>query len=285
MDHPGTPVEIIGTIIYAMIYPFLHQNPNGFVLYNLQHPRLFLTLSHAFLFIMNITCVIFFFFIAEPSKRLESILIASSLATAFFSIHPLSFFATAAWSHNYFAFPFGTLILLYLYKVLNSEKFMKVVPTKHLIGLGISAGLLSAVTFYFASWIFGILFSIIICYQIRNLSWKTILISAGIVVISSTLGFILAILPNLSNVSHFYEFITGLLTHTNSYLIDSPQMPTALRMIVNFTRAYRDLPTLFIYTAVCIILTIIAFFLWHKQPSKKPGPWGITIGLILQAIC
>ena len=114
--------------------------------------------------------------------------------------------------------------------------------------------------------------------------FKTLLISKGIVVISSTLGFILAILPNLSNVSHFYEFITGLLTHTNSYLIDSPQMPTALRMIVNFTRAYRDLPTLFIYTAVCIILTIIAFFLWHKQPSKKPGPWGITIGLILQAI-
>src|SRR6266851_9387611 len=39
IDHPGTPVEVLGTLLLALSYPFLHLANQGFVTHYLNHPQ------------------------------------------------------------------------------------------------------------------------------------------------------------------------------------------------------------------------------------------------------
>src|SRR5512141_2770089 len=46
VDHPGTPLEMVGTLILAGTYPWLAGNPEGFVGFHLRHPQVFFTLAY-----------------------------------------------------------------------------------------------------------------------------------------------------------------------------------------------------------------------------------------------
>ena len=52
--HPGTPVQIIGTILVAMTYPFIRGGVDSLVQYHIQYPQVFLGMARAFLILGSI---------------------------------------------------------------------------------------------------------------------------------------------------------------------------------------------------------------------------------------
>ena len=57
IEHPGIPVELLGTGLLALTYPFIQGTSDTFVMYHLSRPELFLTLMRAFLSLFGLICV------------------------------------------------------------------------------------------------------------------------------------------------------------------------------------------------------------------------------------
>src|SRR4030042_5852908 len=48
-DQPGSPLEMLGTVLYALTFPFPRMDINAFIRFHLVHPRVFLTAAHGLL--------------------------------------------------------------------------------------------------------------------------------------------------------------------------------------------------------------------------------------------
>src|SRR5512138_2049562 len=59
-DHPGTPVEILGTMLLGTDYVFFPSRAN-FISHYLEKPELFLNVAHGFITLLSILCAIYFF--------------------------------------------------------------------------------------------------------------------------------------------------------------------------------------------------------------------------------
>ena len=59
-DHPGTPVEIIGTMLLGTSYVFFTDHAN-FINTYLEHPAYFLNLAHGLITLLSVLCAIYFF--------------------------------------------------------------------------------------------------------------------------------------------------------------------------------------------------------------------------------
>ncbi len=276
IDHPGTPLEIIGTIILLATRLFLPNHQGSFILYHLQHPELFLGLARGFIVLSSLGCALLFFYTARESKRLEDVLIAASLVMMFFVIHPDSFSTLTIWSHNSFNFAFGTLLLIILFGILDAPGE---IPQWKIAGIGLGMGALTSITIYFAAWIAGALIAIMVFHRLQKLSWrKTILAAIGIVA-SSLAGFFLATLPILNLYPAFGSWITGLIFHQGIYGSGAEGITSPSLLLANFSMLVRDLPILFAAAGIELFLLLFALIRWRREISQKPRAWAMAAGL------
>ena len=56
-DHPGTPVEMIGTMLLGTAYVFFTDHTN-FISTYLEHPAYFLTVAHSLITLLSLLCAI-----------------------------------------------------------------------------------------------------------------------------------------------------------------------------------------------------------------------------------
>src|SRR5574341_2592619 len=283
-DHPGTPLEEIGTTILAVTYPFLATTPEGFISFHLQNPGVFLNIAHYFLILFNLLCILIFFRAAQSADQQGKAVRAAALATMYFAVHPSSLSATTVWNHNSFNFPFGTLLLLFLFKSLNKGSSEATINKSTLVGLGLGAGILASVTIYMAAWIIGIIIAIFVYYWLRNLSWRQTILAVALTGASGALGFFLAVLPVIDRIAVFWNWVYSIAAHQSKYLATPPDEPIPARLRNNLGNFYNILPILFLSTILVIGLALLAFLLWRKQLREKAGGWAITAGLSVQII-
>ena len=62
VDHPGTPVQIIGSFLLALTYPFFGSS-EAFISFHLARPGAFFLMTNIFLLSVNILCA---FVLSEP---------------------------------------------------------------------------------------------------------------------------------------------------------------------------------------------------------------------------
>jgi len=282
VEHPGTPLEVIGSGIYVVTYPLVGKSPDDFVLYHLRNPRLFLTLAHAFLLLASIACIWRLSSVLTSEGNLEHALLAGSISVLYFAAHPLSFTALTVWSHNSLSFAFGTLFIVMLFESVVRRPPGDLVPLRQLIMFGLYAGVLTAVTIYLAAWIAGTLTIVIVFYRLQRISWRKTMAAALTIGASSLAGFSLAVLPGISQMLLFFRWVRALLTHESTYLLGSGDEPLLVRWAGNFVDLGRQLPMLFIATSVLLLLAAIAFVRWRNRAREKPGLWAFIFGTILQ---
>jgi hypothetical protein len=277
-------LEEIGTVILAATYPFLMNVPGGFISFHLRNPGVFLNIAHYFLILFNLLCILVFFRTAQSADPQGKAIKAAALATMYFAVHPSSLSATTVWNHNSFNFPFGTLSLLFLFKSLNKEPSEAAINKSTLVGLGLGAGILAAVTIYMATWAIGILTAILVYYRLRDLSWRQTILAMTLTGISSVIGFFLAVLPIFDRIAVFWNWIYSIATHQSKYLATPQDEPTPARLANHLIGFYHLLPILFLATIGVIGLALLALFLWRKRLREKAGAWAITAGLSVQII-
>src|SRR5215216_4467588 len=119
-DHPGTPVEILGTMLVGTTYVFFTHRAN-FIGYHLENPEYFLNLAHGLITLLSVLCAISFFLTVLGTLQKPNVYLALSLALLFYGLHPSSFKTLIVWSHTSFNFPLGAGYLILLFRVAHDK--------------------------------------------------------------------------------------------------------------------------------------------------------------------
>ena len=284
VDHPGTPLEVIGTVFLGVSYPFIASASQSFVAYQLAHPDFFLNFAHYFLIAVNLLCIYAFFSIALSHSGWKNIIYSAALSTAYFAIHPSSLSTSMIWNHNSFNFPFGTIILLVLYKYIAREENQNNLSAIRLIGLGMATGILASITIYMAGWAVGVMVTVFAYHLLKKTIWTKAVLLTSITGISAIVGFFVSVLPVINRMPYFRNWILSLFTHQSSYLAVPKDQPMLQRLAENIAIFYNMLPILFISLIALLVISIIVFLLYRKRFLEKPGLWAIVIGLFIQSL-
>jgi len=277
-DHPGTPIEVLGTILLGITYPFF-TTPANFIQYHLQNPELFLNLAHILVTFLSIGCAIFFFFTVLETTPRSGFLIAISLALMFYGLHAYAFTTLTIWSHTAFNFPLGTLYLLTLFKLAQIEG---VIISKAAIGLGFATGIMTAVMVNFLPWLVTTLVFVLLFYRLQHISWKQFFLTSTIITGSSAVGFFLTTLPAMNRLFYFFGFIQKLITHQLPYGNGPAGITTVPLLLSNFLNMIVSAPVLFASILIAICVSVYTLYLQRNYISKNPGKWAFVAGLTLQ---
>jgi hypothetical protein len=284
VDHPGTPVEMIGSAILGATYPWLAARPEGFVSFHLDNPQLFLGLAYGFLILTHLACLLVFFRLAPGPGHVSQAVLGAALASMYFAIQPYAFSGSVLWSHNSFSFPFGTLLLLALYGSLMREASGRATPTAVWIGLGLGVGILTAITIFLASWAVGILITISLYFGLLKRRWMSAAGAALAFALSGIMGFYLAVLPVINKMGGFWNWIYGILSHQSSYLAVPKNQSAIERISGNVLNLWHLLPALFIAMVIVIGLAAAALLLFRNQIKEQDALWAMAGGLSAQII-
>jgi hypothetical protein len=281
VDHPGTPIEILGTLLLALTYPFVGQP--SFVMYHLQNPSLFLGLARGFLALSHIVCIILMLRYVLPIKTRLDVFTATAVTLAFYAMDMWSVTTSAYWSHNAFNFPFGTLILLGLLVMARRGQLTR---PRELWFIGFCAGMLTAVQLYFAAWVIGIATTAVAFQRLNGSNWRSSLLSGVHVGVASLVGFLAATLPIIPHYGRFIDWLMLLVFNQGLYGTGSPGITSAESLSENF-RTVMERP-LFVLVTVLLLgglaLTAARTYLKRRSLRANAGLWAVAVGLSVQLI-
>ncbi|HET8643954.1 MAG TPA: hypothetical protein VFO85_00615, partial [Vicinamibacteria bacterium] len=194
VHHPGTPVQLLGTTLLALSYPFLRGAEGGFVLAHVRHPHVFFLMAHALLGLAGAAGVVAVGTRALAVRHGRDALCAAGLAASFHALSPLGLATTVYWSHNSFSFPFATLLALAAVLALRRRPTLE---RRLLALLALAAGVLAATQLYLATCAVGLAVTAATAEWLHRRSWRSSLGAAALVAGATAAGFVLSTLPVL----------------------------------------------------------------------------------------
>ncbi|HXQ34858.1 MAG TPA: hypothetical protein VN843_12665, partial [Anaerolineales bacterium] len=213
VDHPGTPVHLIGSLLLALTYPFF-DSQHAFINFHLSRPGGFFLMVHSFLLIANLFCIFVFYKIAVTTLEQDRLLGGMAVTLSYFLLHPYSFPSLTFWSHNSFNFPFGTLWLLWLYSELRKDEEIR---RRKLVLMGLAAGILAGAQMYFIVWLVSGVFTIFVFSTRMNRTFKESSLSSMYMLAGGVFGFLLMLLPVYKELPRFAGWLTRIITHQGLY--------------------------------------------------------------------
>jgi hypothetical protein len=280
IDHPGTPLEVIGSLLLALTRPLTRGQGVLFISYHLQNPQLGLTLLHSLLALFSLLTVGLLMMKAWPIRSWDSLIASVGIGVTYFAVYsPLSFQTLDWWTHNAFNLPFGTLLML---GVLMRLRQIKPLQSPEVLFVSMAAGLLVAVQLYFIAWALGILATLVLFSIFLRRSWLMTVKAGFLSLIGLLLGFSIGVAPVMHRFRSFYIWVRNLIFHQGAYGHGPEGFTTARRFVDNLLGLWVENQILFIFSLVAIILVLVALLRQRKLFREEPGWWAMTIGVILQ---
>ena len=281
VDHPGTPLHLIGSFLLALTYPFF-SSQEAFINFYLARPGAFFLMANTFLLAMNIICVIVFYKTAATTLQHHKILGGIALALLYFALHHYSFPSLTFWSHNSFNFPFGTLWLLWLYTELRRDEE---VDRGKLIWMGFAAGVLAVAQTYFIVWLFSGTFTIFVFFMRLNRNFKQAILSGACMLAGGIFGILAMLVPVYRELPRFAAWLTRIITHQGMYGTGEKGIYT-LAMIPISIRYWWAAIRPMMLTLIFTLIVLGIFAIWYKRSAIKipPGTFAILVGLLFQTV-
>ena len=279
VDHPGTPLQLIGSFLLALTYPFLGSS-EAFIRFHLARPGAFFLMTNLFLLVVNILCAFVLYRSAFTTLKQNRILGGIALSLLFFTLHPYSFPSLTLWSHNSFNFPFGTLWLVWLYLELRRGEILS---PRRLVLLGFAAGILSMAQMYFLAWLVSGIFTVFIFSLRLNQNFRKSLAYGMYMLFGGVLGIISMLIPIYKELPRFVAWLTRIITYQGLYgsgekgIYSLSFIPLSINFWWNNIR-----PMLII---LLVTLAILGLILWWKRSSGEkiePSVFAMISGLLLQ---
>jgi hypothetical protein len=279
VDHPGTPVQLIGSFLLALTYPFLG-GQEAFIDFHLARPGAFFLMTNAFLLGMNMLCAFVFYKTALTTLQGDRMLGGVAVALLYFALHPYSFSSLTLWSHNSLNFPFGTLWLLWLFLELRKEQE---IPRSKLILLGLAAGILAIAQMYFTAWLVsGILTVFIFSLRLEG-SFRKAISSGMYMLLGGVIGILAMLVPIYKELPRFLSWLTRIITHQGLYgsgeegIYSLSFIPLAIGFWWENIR-----PMIIVLLLTLAVLGTFAY--WKNKSGGKisPGVFAMVCGLVFQ---
>ncbi len=281
VDHPGTPIQLIGSFFLALTYPFLG-GQESFIDFHLARPGAFFLMTHVFLLGMNIACAFVFYKTAIKTLKQDRIVGGVAIALLYFALHPYSFPSLTLWSHNSLNFPFGTLWLIWLYMELRRDQE---VPRSKLLLLGLAAGVLAMAQMYFAAWLVSGAFTVFLFSLRLNQSFRQAFASGLYLFAGGVIGILAMLVPIYKELPRFLGWLTRIVTHQGLYgsgeegIYSLSFIPLAIGFWWENIR-----PMIIILLLTLAVLGFIAY--WKNKSAQKisPGVFAMVCGLVFQIL-
>ena len=279
-DHPGTPVEMIGTMIVGTLYVFFTDHAD-FISYSLKNPDYFLNVAHGLITLLSILCAIYFFRTVFRTLQKPNVYLALSLALLFYGLHPFSFKTLIVWSHTSFNFPLGAGYLLFLFTV--AEDAQGRISNRLAAGLGLAVGVMIAIMINFVPWLVTTLIFILLSDWIQRIPWKKSLITGSVLVLCCAAGFLVSILPSIQRMPYFFGFIYNILGHQSRYGTGPEGIPSLPLIWSNLHDMVTTAPLVFLLMLVSPLISLFNFR--QRDASRIPenhALWALNVSLLLQ---
>lgn len=277
-DHPGTPVEVIGSLLLAMTRPLTRGLEVLFIPFHVGNPEVFLGLAHGFVTLASVACVILLARKAVPGESLWATLASATVAITFFAAYPSDAFGTLTlWSHNSFAFPAGTLSLaVWTFQI---RRGIDVSATEAVVA-GAMAGLLASVQLFFLAWGFGLLVGLVLYGWLRGQGARGVAARAAAAAFGLVAGFWVGFAPVMFRFREFYLWIDRLLFRQWRYGGGPEGIVDAARWLGNIRRLWQQSPWTFILTGIIVGLVLLAMWARRAGPRRHPAWWASASALL-----
>jgi hypothetical protein len=279
VDHPGTPVQFIGSLLLALTYPFFSSS-EAFISFHLARPGAFFLMTNIFLLAVNILCALVLYRTAITTLKHDRILGGIALSLLFFTLHPYSFPSLTLWSHNSFNFPFGTLWLAWLYLELRRNETLS---PRRLVLLGFAVGVLSMAQMYFIAWLVSGIFTIFIFSLRLNKTFRQSLATGMYMLFGGVLGILAMLAPIYKELPRFMAWLTRIITHQGLYGSGEKGIYSLSFIPLSINFWWDNIRPMIIFLLVTLaILGIIIY--WKRRSSEKidPSVFAMLWGLLLQ---
>lgn len=276
VDHPGTPMQVAGTVMLAATYP-LFESSEAFIDFHIRRPQVFFLMANVFLLAANIFTGIVFYRIARRTLAGNSILEAAAVSLLFFTLNPYSFPSLTFWSHNSLNFAFGTLLLLWLFHELQKERDLT--PGKLML-MGFAAGILAIAQIYFFVWMATCVIAVFIfTYRLRHSLWQAFKTSLYMI-LGGLLGNIAMLIPIHKELPRFIKWTMQITMHSGTYgtgekgIFPLSLIPTAIS--IWWDNAW---PMLIALGLSILGLTVFAYLRWKHKMKVEPAIYAMSVAL------
>lgn len=277
VDHPGTPMQVIGSLLLAVTYPFF-EGRDAFIQFFISRPGVFFLMTHVFLLAANLFCAVLFYKTVASSLTQNRVLAASAISILSFTLHPNSFQSLTFWSHNSLNYPIGTLLLVWLYRELRNSQEIK--PSK-LVLMGLASGAFAIAQLYFFAWIVSAVFTVMVFSLHLHKSYKRALSSGMFMALGGLLGVTSMLLPIYEELPRFFTWMMGLVTHLGLYGSGDEGI-YSFSLIALSLGFWWDTIRLMMIVLLISLGVLVIFAYWLKRTNTKipAGDSAMVIGLL-----
>jgi hypothetical protein len=281
VDHPGTPLELLGTLILGLLKIVRKIPSDQFTAWTLEQPEVFMRWGHAVISAGSALTAAALVFTTRSIGKGRDLLIAAGAAAVFFAVYPpYAFDSLGYWSHNSLNFPVGTLVLVILLARLRNPGTM---AGAELILWGLIAGALTAVQLYFATWVVGIGSTLSIYVGLRTRKVSRGAMTGLIVGMSAGVGFLLATLPVLHRYRELAWWVRGLIVHQGIYGTGPVGVTSVNRLGENLFRLGSEGGGRVLLAGVAgVVLLAASMVLRRQRPEEALGWWAAVLGVTAQ---
>lgn len=278
MDHPGSLMQLLGTLFNVVLSPLTFFQSGFPTFINITNPGYFIFISRLFILLINLVTLIILAIKSIKIFQLNEIFAALSIPLIYFSSHRLSLEFTAIWSPNSFSFALGSLLSFFLFLYLTSEK----VDPKKLAFLSLAAGVIGTFHIYMITWSIGISTAIFLYYLFTTKKIKQALLQWMQSLLHFVKGYLIGTLVIINEFGSFLDWIFEVATHQGIYGGGQKGFASSTQIISNLQTIIKSTPEILLYTSVLIICLLVLLVLSRKKISESPGVWATALGVIIQ---
>jgi hypothetical protein len=282
VDHPGTPLEVIGSFLLALTRPWTRGQSALFIPYHLEHPEVFLTMGHALIAFVSLVTVTLLMTRAWPIEGWGSLLASLGVGISYFAVYaPLSFRMMDWWTHNALNLPFGTLLLLsVILRIRRSDRLGHL----EVLAFTLLAGLLVSVQLYFVAWAIGVVLIILLYSTFHERRAAHTLLLGGTSVIGLAMGFFIGFAPVLHRFREFYLWVQRLIFHQGRYGQGAEGITTKGQLVDNLLWLWNRGEVVFISSALVLFLLFGTIIISTLRSESRRWWWAAVIGVLIQCI-
>jgi hypothetical protein len=277
VDHPGTPVQIIGSLLLGLTLPFFGRQQD-FINFHIAKPEVFYIMTNLFLVMFNGLTAALLYKLAKEQITFQPTLAGIAIALCYFAINPLSIKMLTYWQHNALYFPLGTLWWVLLYKKMADGEF----SNKDGLIFGITAGIFANIQVFFIPFIFSsIIISFLYTWQHAQ-SLKKCFISGGYAILGNLIGIIAMIIPIYREFPRFFGWLKQIAFSENLYGDNAESFFTINSLLISIEEWRTENLIIILFSILMIAGCCVGLFYRQKYDIKLPShfpPLLITLSI------
>ncbi len=279
MDHPGTFLQLAGSLIAVLLSPISLIKQGYPYQYHIFHPEAFILTARLILLLLNIAVVrLIYRFFRYPGSWSETFAGLGAMII-YFAAHQDAFEFLTIWSPNSFSFAAGTSLLIMLYAFTTSGKYKDPLS---LWMISLAVGLAATFHIYLITMILCLVAVVFLTSVFEKNSWLETIKLSSLSAVGAAAGYFTATLVILRYYQSLFAWVIDVATHQGIYGGGSIGFADLEEWIFNLGRLWRYNESLFIVWLVSILGLAWVFTLQKRKNELIPSIWAFLLGIYLQ---